>query len=319
MVVLSQPLLDPVLVGELMQGLVAGGVSAFKGVQSATALEKYPDLGASQRRAIGGLETLDYEGWGARPAEAARMIDRLATYPRVLVMSGDVHFAVTLSLNYWRHNQGLVSTIGQFTSSAVQYITFPELLLPLVGQTWINELVGLGYPFDMLMWRDPPAPPLDLPSLPSRGLRRRLLRTPTLLPTRGWPAATSVTTPPDAAWRLSLINDERADSVRPEPVQAEELPVEFDAADPLGDNGYTAIARRHMAAVRKHANTRRIAIYNKVAWLTFRHEGTRLVAHSELIAIDHFDESPDRPAAFTVHEVFYDEGQSTPEPTLEGV
>ncbi len=319
-VVLSQPLLDPVMLGEITQGLIAAGVSAIGHVQNATALEGYRDLGESKRRALGGLEALDYEGWGARPAEVAGMVDRLATYPRVLIMSGDVHFAVSLGLHYWRHNQGLVSTIGQFTSSAVQYITYPEMLLPAVGQTWANELLGYGYPFDTLVWRNPSQPPLELPELPSRGLRRRLLRSPVLLPANGWPAATQVTTPPDSAWRLTLIEDTRVDDERPEPVRAEKLPADFDANDPLGSpNGYAALARRHATAVRGHANTRRVAIYNKVARLTFRHEGTRLVARSTLLSIDHHHESAAAPGPFTVHELVYDEDQTTPEPTLEGV
>ena len=318
-VVLSQPLLDPVMLGELTQGLIASGVSAFANVQKASALEGYQDLGQSQRRAVAGLEQLDYEGWSGRLAEVAGMLDRLATYSRVLVMSGDVHFAVSLGLRYWRHNQGLVSTIGQFTSSAVQYITYPEMLLPAVGQTWVNELLGLGYPFDTLVWRNPSQPPLELAELPSRGLRRRLLRHPVLAPTRGWPAGTAIASPPDAAWRLSLLEDIRADAARPEPVRAEPLTAEFDAGDPLGSpNGYAALARRHSAAVRRHANTRRIAIYNKIARLTFRHEGTRLVARSELISIDHHNASAAPPAPFTVHELVYDEDQTTPVPTIEG-
>jgi hypothetical protein len=312
-VVLSQPALDPIMLGELMQGLVAAGASAFADVD-----KKMTDLPVRERRALAGLETLDYEGWGARPAEVSRLFDRLATYPRVLIMSGDVHFAVTLGLSYWRHNQGLVSTIGQFTSSAVQYITYPELLLPAVGQTWANELLGRGYPFDMLVWRDPVDPPLDPPRPPGRGLRRRLRRRPVLLPTGGWPGGTRVTTPPDAAWRLQLLTDRRPDAARPEPVRAEALPAEFDQADPLhGVHGYAALARRHSTAVRRHANTRRIAIYNKVARLTFRHDGTRLVARSELVAVDHHHASAAPPEAFTVHELVYDEDPATPEPTIQ--
>ena len=189
-----------------------------------------------------------------------------------------------------------------------------------MGQTWANELLGYGYPFDTLVWRNPSQPPLELPELPSRGLRRRLLRSPVLLPANGWPAATQVTTPPDSAWRLTLIEDTRVDDERPEPVRAEKLPADFDANDPLGSpNGYAALARRHAAAVRGHANTRRVAIYNKVARLTFRHEGTRLVARSTLLSIDHHHESAAAPGPFTVHELVYDEDQTTPEPTLEGV
>jgi hypothetical protein len=329
-VVLSQPALDPVLLGELTQALISDTAAAFKSVKDVV------DLPPVQAHAVAGLSTLDYEGWGARPREVVRLLDRLATYPRVLIMSGDVHFGVSLGLSYWRHNQGLVSIIGQFTSSAVQYITFPEWLVPILGQTWINELAGRGYPFDMLVWRDPPAPPLDVPTLPGRGLRRRLLKRPVMLPTTlpigGWPADAAVRIPPDAAWRLQLLDDARPDVERPSPVRAEPLPADFDATDPLrGPNGYSALARRHTEAVRRHTNTRRISIYNKIARLTFRHVTethehpdrpahdpiTRLVVRSEMFSIDHHRPSPAPPEPFTVHELLYDEDRTVPEPTLE--
>ena len=58
--------------------------------------------------------------------------------------------------------------------------------------------------------------------------------------------------------------------------------------------------------------------------LTFRHEvepvlGPRLVATSELWAVDHFQPSADSPEPFTVHQLMYDEDPATPEPTLEVV
>jgi len=312
-VVLSQPALDPILLGELTQGLIAGGAAAFASIKDKM------DLTKVQAKALTGLETLDYEGWGARPAELALLLDRLATYSRVLIMSGDVHFAVSLGLQFWRRGQGLVSTIGQFTSSGVQYITFPEVLIPVLGQGWVNDLLGRGYPFDLLVWRDPVNPPVSAPSLPPRGLRRRLLKRPVLLPARGWPADTDETIPPDFAWRLRLLEDTRPDLDRPEPVRAEPLLAEFATGDPLdSEHGYAALARRHAASVRKHANTRRIAIYNKVARLTFRHDDSRLVVRSELFSIDHHEESAAGPEPFTVHELTYDAPVNTPQPTIGG-
>ena len=313
-VLLSQPALDPVLLGELTQGLVARGAAAFAVVK-----DQMSDLDVGERRAITGLETLDYEGWGARPHEIVRLLDRLATYDRVLIMSGDVHFGVSLGLQYWRRGQGLVSTIGQFTSSAVQYITYPEILVPLLGQGWANELLGRGYPFDMLVWDDPPDPPVVAPGLPARGLRRRLRQRPVVLPTRGWPDGTDAVIPPDAAWRLTMIADDRPDEERPEPVRAEPLPGEFDATDPLrGGRGYGALSRRHSAAVRRHNNTRRIAIFNKVARLTFEDDDDgRLAATSELLSIDHHEASAAGPEPFAVHRLLFDADTTTPEPAIE--
>jgi hypothetical protein len=309
MVVLSQPALDPVALGELTQGLIARGMSAI------TAISKRVD--DPREIALAGLESLDYEGWAARPANVARLLDRLATYSRVMILSGDVHFAVTLGLTFWRKGMGLVSTIGQFTSSAIQYVTFPEVLVPLLGQGWAAALIKRGYPFDVFVWTDPAGDPVSFPTFPSRGVRRRMLQRPVLLAGSYLPDDASEAIPPDFAWRLELISDQRPESERPEPVRPEPLTDEFDAADPLhGEHGYAALSRRHQNAVRRHSNTRAMAIYNKLARLTFRHEGDRLVARSELMAVDHFNPTTAAPEPFTQHDVFYDAPADTPEPKI---
>jgi hypothetical protein len=320
-VVLSQPLLDPVLLGELTQGLISRGAATFGQIQDKM-------LNRVDAKALAGLEALDYEGWGARPAEIPRLLDHLASYPRVLIMSGDVHFSVSLGLRFWRRAQGLVSTIGQFTSSAVQYITFPEALLPALGQGWVSQLAGRLNPAEYLVWTDPPEAPIVAPALAGRDLRRRLLARPIVVPATGWPPATETHLPPDFAYRVDLLADERPDDVnapdhRPEPVRPDMLDAEFDDQDPVaGANGYAALARRHAAAVRKHANTRRIAVYNKIARITFRHADhadpplRRLVVRSELFAVDHFTETPDPPTAFTVHELEFDQPADLPAPRI---
>jgi hypothetical protein len=311
-VVLSQPLLDPVLLGELTQGLISRGAAAFGSIDDKM-------LNRVDSKSLAGLETLDYEGWGARPAEIPRLLEHLATYARVVIMSGDVHFSVSLGLRFWRGTQGLVCTIGQFTSSAVQYITFPEALLPILGQGWAAQLAGALSPSEYLVWNDPPELPVIAPGLAKRDLRRRLLHRPVIVPTTGWPQATETHLPPDFAYRVDLLDDDRPDDEnapdhRPEPVRADALDAEFDAQDPLhGRNGYAALARRHSAAVHKHANIRRIGIYNKIARISFRHAEhteapmSRLVVRSELMSIDHYSETPDPPAPFTVHELEFDQ------------
>jgi hypothetical protein len=309
MLVLSQPALDPVLLGELTQGLISRGVSAMASIS-----KKVDD---PRDIALTGLETLDYEGWAARPAEAARLLDRLASYSRVMILSGDVHFAVTIGLRFWRHGQGLVSVIGQFTSSAMQYITFPEVVVPLTGQGWVSDL--LRRQASLLVWRDPADEPVSSPTLPSRGLRRRMLQRPVLLPTTGWPTGASVAIAPDFAWTLVPVTDTRPDAERPGPVRPEALTGEFDVNDPLhGEHGYGALARRHQNAVRKHTNTRTLGMFNKVARLSFRHDDDgRLVARSELMSIDHHNPTTSAPEPFTLHEFVYDVATDTPEPTIE--
>jgi hypothetical protein len=309
MVVLSQPALDPVALGELTQGLISRGASAVASIAHR--------MDSPDKMALTGLESLDYEGWGARPANTARVLDRLATYKRVMILSGDVHFAVTLGLQFWRRGQGLVSVIGQFTSSALQYITFPEVVVPLVGQGWANALIGRGYPFDVFVWSDPAHDPVSFPTLPSRGVRRRMLQRPVLLAGSYLPVDALEAIPPDFVWSVQLLSDTRPDGERPEPVRPEALTAEFDADDPLhGEHGYSALSRRHQNAVRKHSNTRTLGMFNKVARLTFGHDGDRLVARSDLISIDHFNPTTPAPEPFTRHELLYDAPADTPQPKI---
>jgi hypothetical protein len=316
MVVLAQPAMDPVLLGELTQGLISRGASAKASISKKLRASSPDAAERSKSMALSGLEMLDYEGWGARPAETTRLLDRLASYPRVMILSGDVHFAVTLRMRFWRRGQGLVSTIGQFTSSAFQYITFPEVLVPLRGQGWVNSLLRQGYPAQLLIWRDPVDDPVSSPHLPKRALRRRMLQRPVMLPwpEGGWPTGSAVAIAPDFSWSIELLDDQRTELERPVAVQHEQLVRDFDATDPLGENGYAALARRHQSAVRKHANTRTLGLYNKFARLSFRRDGGRLVARSELMSIDHFQATTAPAEPFTQHEVFYDAPVNTPDP-----
>jgi hypothetical protein len=313
LVVLPQPALDPLLLGELTQGIVSRGVEAWEHIKARFKRDR------PQARATAGLALLDYEGWGARPAELPPLFDRLATYPRVLILSGDVHFAVSLRLSYWRRPDGLVSQMGQLTCSALAYITFPEVTVPLTGFGWLSELAGRGYPVQILGWRDPPADPVATAELPARGLRRRLLSRPVLLPTGGWPADTTVRIEPDFAWEFELLRDARPGAERPESTHAPALRADFDAAAPLdGPDGYAALAARHSATVRTHHHTRRLLLQNKVGRLTFVRDDDHLTARNDLLSVPHRKPSAEPAESFTRHEVRFDAVRETPLPAIGG-
>jgi len=328
MVVLSQPALDPVLFGELTQGLISRGVSAMAGINYSMHIEDqleagYGDVSESVAVQIHGLEALDYEGWSARPAEMVRLLERLATYNRVMILSGDVHFAVTLGSWIWTNGthaplaRGWISVIGQFTSSAVQYITFPEVVVPIMGQGWVSDLLGRGYPADYLVWHDPDEEPVKPPRLPPRAMRRAMLQRPVILPAGGWEAPVDFV-PPDFALRLELARDPRLDEQRPEPVRPEKLTGDFDPSDAMhGPHGYGELSRRHQNASRKHSNTRTLGMFNKIAKLSFRRNPDQaLVACSELYSIDHFNATTLPPEPFTLHEIVYDIPAGTSDPTV---
>jgi hypothetical protein len=46
---------------------------------------------------------LDYEAWSLNPRGFEELLERLAGYGRVLILSGDVHYSFTASVQYWDH------------------------------------------------------------------------------------------------------------------------------------------------------------------------------------------------------------------------
>jgi hypothetical protein len=317
LVVVPQPVLDPLLLGALPQGLVSRGVDAYAQIRYRVARKEREE----PPRPTMGLATLDYEGWGPRPLEIVKLLDRLATYKRVLILSGDVHFAASLKLRYWKRTDGLVSEMGQLTCSAIQYITYPDYTVPLTGMGWVNDLLGRGYPVRILGWQEPPDDPLPAAGL-RRGLRRRLLSRPVLLPLDELPPTTTLAIPPDFAYQVDLLRDRRPGAERPRPTQPPALAADFDATDAIdGQNGYGALARRHAGAVRTHHHTRRLLYLNKIGRITFVFDpetgpDRRLIARNDLITIRHDEPTADAPEAFTRHEIRFDTPRATPMPTI---
>lgn len=98
----------------------------------------------------------DAEAWGLRPKTFHRILGRLARRPRVLVLSGDVHYAFTITAGLWASQPygesaplatPAVSAMGQLTASAFKNETNSVLDLTtdkLNGGGW--NVLPLGIP-----------------------------------------------------------------------------------------------------------------------------------------------------------------------------
>ena len=321
-VVVSQPVLDPVMIGEFTQGLLNRGLDATyhigRLIESIKDEPKHDFCRTPDKPPppMHGLQEFDYEGWATRPDEIDKLLVRLSTYRRVVLMSGDVHHSRAHQLTFWRKGAGLVSEMAQLTCSAVQYSMFFGTIVAATGHQWLDEVAGFGYPVERLIWKDPSVGPVDTPSPPARALRRRLLLRPVVVPTGGWPAGSRERLEPDFAWRLDQLVDDRPDDKRPAAVRPAPLATDFPASgDRLDDpNGYGALARRHATSLRAFDQTRRMLFFNNIARITFVREGDRLAVRSEHHSIHAKRGGPPEP--YTVFKALFDAPRTMPAPTI---
>jgi len=194
---------------------------------------------------ITGNESKEVEGWGADEIALEEMIGRLATYEKSIVLSGDVHFASSVGLDYWTGDPpNLVSRVAQFTSSAARNGA-PSTEKTVIRAARFSQQILRGLPTERLGWKE--ATPISVlhgkAISPARRIRMR--RTPSVVPAAGWPAGTTIPDdkPPDFRWRLTTLRDGRSRDIIEHPAERQPLLPAFDSADPVGS--YNRIAQAH--------------------------------------------------------------------------
>lgn len=264
------------------------------------------DLSNYARRAGGltpgiraGAEEWDVEGWQAVENEFEAMIRRLGTYRRVVLLSGDVHFASTLVLDFWAGADDQPdSRIVQCTSSASRNEMDSRQQVLLRALRFGQQLLR-GRPYERLAWEQRPAVAVPAGGDIRPGRRARMLRDPGLMPASGWPADTTVTRPPDWRWSLRVLRDDRAHPPRRVADQEHEALPAWDTADPV--RSYAAVAAAHAAAAFTASDPLRLMVFrNNVGIVSFEADGANeyQVKHTILTVSD--DGSGD---AFTEHTV----------------
>ena len=239
LVVLSPvPILFPRAFDVLIQPLAARVFDfTTNAKQKAQASEDGPPITGNEHR--------DVEGWGGDEEALEAMIRRLGTYQRVVVLSGDVHFSSSLSLDYWAGTDALVdSRIVQLTSSGIRN-SAPRALQVILRAARFSQQLLRGPTYERLGWtgKSSISVPDGKPISPAR--RGRLRKSPGLLPALGWPTGTSIPDDkqPDWRWRLNVLRDEtpRTQVLHPEALPPP-LPT-FNGADPIAT--YNDIAGVH--------------------------------------------------------------------------
>jgi hypothetical protein len=259
--------------------------------------------------AIGGLPGTNpdaAEAWSSVPTALEELLARLAPYRRVVVLSGDVHYAHSAEVSYWSRGEDRPARFAQFTSSALKNVWPDPVVILNRGFAFSEDLFSLFSPLVRLGWFGHEPTPIALPgdrrALP--GVGDALVRSPLLLRGTGWPAGTTVTRDPDWAWALTLSRDTRPRSALPGAAK----PAPLDPANPAADapptlDGYRQAARRHAQQLEKVTHTRRLLFASSFGVVTFTRGDEGITARH-----DHISKpaGASAPAAFTRHTVALD-------------
>ncbi len=320
-VISPAPVLGPVLITDFAQPGLISEVDFFAGKRM---LDKQRDEQAQTGIPGGrvpGSDRWDLEQWHVNPEAFERLLDRLSTYPRVVILAGDVHYGAAFTLAYERRAPSRVSRIVHFTSSAMRNAwdrPVPELMNHHV---WGRVLQRIGLGKRQLGW-DSATPDVlaDSPVGERFSLRGRLHRSPVLLPDEGWVAPHPLARAPDWVWELDEVADVRPAAQRPEATRPPELsepdvgalpvdpPPPAPPAPPLnllhpasGQLGYARLAQAHQEAIGQSV-ARGLQFLNNVGKITFRRTaGGELEVSQSLISLRDKPEDEDKPDAYIVH------------------
>lgn len=213
--------------------------------------------------AFTGQTFADTEAWSVDEHQFEAALDRITNYRSVIVISGDVHYSCSLAMDYWRNpGQGrparASSRIVQFTSSGARNKWYAIVRALFSSVHTLDGLLAAGTPAEKLIWnerRDDELPldsPIDNAEHAPHALRSRLYIEPVIVPTHAWPnqAAEHANFPPNRAWRVQMLTDQRADynpnmaNTRPEQVSPPVVQ-NIDSNEPFAS---------HRMALNMHAN-----------------------------------------------------------------
>jgi hypothetical protein len=232
-----------------------------------------------------GAEHYDNEGWASNDEAREALFKRLATHRWVVLLSGDVHYACSLTLDYWKKDPTTPpSRIVQLTSSSLHNV-FKDLAQTVTRNVALLQRYASGAGAERVAWDDKAPIKVPADSIVSPGRLARAFRSPALLNAQGWPAGTTVERAPDWSWRIRLVADIRPERALPPQLQQQFLAAdeELDPADPL--NSYRAVAARHQAAtITRFDQLRRIVFAPNLGLVSFSRQGDEWTLTHTLIS-----------------------------------
>lgn len=286
-------------------------------------------------RGMAGTNPDAIEAWAFDAFTLEAFLQRVKSYGKVVLLSGDVHYSASTVMSYFTKGQADPVRIAQFTSSGFKnvmpsYITVIDRSIAL-AHLIVRQPLGA----ERMGWLRKPSDPIvlgegktaaDIP----RDYRSKLKDEPTLLPTLGWPENTTINPAqrPDWSWRVEPIFDLRADAARPPPIQQFKIQdaggvqsALTEAGGPNSVKGFHAVAGRQQHSLETLKNSRQILFRSNFGLVRFeRREGVLHAIHEMYTAARSPEESgtaPLLPQLFVLHDAaLTTPGAVRPEDTL---
>jgi hypothetical protein len=261
----------PLLIPRIFDTLAAPAMAAVFDVKAHfLGTEKY-DPGDPKPPSLVGSETADLEGWGANEPPFREFVRHLATYPRVVAIGGDVHFASSMAVDVWTKSGGTaaVSRILQCTASAAKN-EWPKTAMAILRAQRSAQKILQGTPVEQLGWDADHGVVLPAGAHIRPGRRARLLTKPTFVPAGGWPTGTTLDSakPPDARLRIQVLRDARPSQGVGAPAVPELNEWSPDPAK-IFEN-YANVARKHQRLLTDLAQPVRTVVFsNNVGIVSF--------------------------------------------------
>ena len=241
------------------------------------------------------------EAWSFDPITLEALLKRLSKHKRVVLLSGDVHYSAANELSYWTKGDPVPARIVQFTASGFKnvmpwYIGAVDRVLSL-AQRILRSNIGA----ERMGWNDAQADAFvftgghslaDTPPV----LRRKLRKSPMMMPTFGWPEGTKVNPArlPDWSWRLKPTLDVRKETERPAPAQLRALdPPETRVQSIIANHtepgkelvAYATIAARHIDQFDKLRHSRHILFRSNFGLVRFERAPDLTAVHEVYTAL----------------------------------
>jgi hypothetical protein len=260
LVVSPVPVFSPVVIEQMGQPLAqlaidtihAKTIGEVPGFADGDADDPRASAGCGTRGERGG-EKYDREGWSANEPGFEALVARLASYQAVVILSGDVHYASTTTLDYWRKAVNEPARLVQCISSPSKNV-FKDVVDQIIRKIG-NLQQAAEVPMERLAWKNGIEASALIPAGARISLARRsrLRKKPALVPTSPWPPGSKLPAAeakkPDWRWRVQAVADVVTkltdlpgglDGLQPTPIDEGAL------TDPL-DEQLVEIAEAHQA------------------------------------------------------------------------
>jgi hypothetical protein len=262
-----------------------------------------------------GRHYLDNEAWSYDPGAFDAFLKRLASYGKVVCLSGDVHYGTSSEMTFWPEASAPPARIAQFTSSGAKN-SHPVLAASVVRSLSPAKRALRSFsPQTVLAWDDNAPATVEVPAdqdLPFE-LRLRLRRKPVRVPAAGWPAGTTARAA-DYAFTMAVSRDSRPESERPQQARIPDLGADLNGSQITLDD-YKKLLGHHAAATDNVGQGREVLLTPNVALVEFELRGNDIVVRQELLARP--PEFSGGAEAYLVHEVNLSADSSATFPKLE--